>query len=246
VASYIEHHEPPAAPAPGPVRPIGLLRECASGLELLRLGWRSQQLRRMPSGDGAPVIVIPGWQAPEATMAPLRRFLRRKNYAAEHWGLGVNRGDPEGDSERLATRVEALAARHGRSVALVGWSLGGVVARETARRVPARVAAVVTFGSPAVGGPTHTIAARSYGEDVCAEIEARQEALDAESPINVPVVAIFSRRDGIVSWPACIDRISPQVTHFEVRSTHLGLGVDPSVWRIVGEQLHRFTRAQAA
>src|SRR3954463_9719428 len=82
-------------------------------------------------------------------------------------------------------------------VALVGWSLGGTVAREIARAVPQRVACVVTFGSPVIGGPTHTIGARTMGRDECERIDALIRRLAAEQPIEVPVTTIYTRRDGV-------------------------------------------------
>lgn len=105
------------------------------------------------------------------------------------------------------------------------------------RAVPERVAQVVTFGSPIVGGPTHTIAARSYGPEECRRVEALARRLDADRPIQAPITAIFTRNDRVVDWRACIDRHSPRVRHVEVRSTHLGLGIDPDVWWAVATAL---------
>jgi pimeloyl-ACP methyl ester carboxylesterase len=205
--------------------------------ELVRLGLATPALRRLPRGDGGPVLLIPGWKAPEATMAPLRRYLAWLGHDARHWGLGRNRGRPEADTARLMERVAALAAGGGRPVALVGWSLGGAIARETARLLPGSVSQVITYGSPAVGGPSHTVGAPRWGLDECARISRRLAALDAASPVKVPITAIFSRVDEIVSWPACIDRLSPRVRHFEVWSTHVGLGIDPAVWTVIARRL---------
>ena len=130
-------------------------------------------------------------------------------------------------------------------VTLLGWSLGGVIAREVARELPDRVAQVVTFGTPVVGGPTYTTAADSYGaaeSQRIAELSARR---DAERPIAVPVTAIYTRRDGVVDWRACIDRRTPGVRHVEVRSTHLSLGVDPDVWWTIARALAPRDRSAA-
>ena len=182
-------------------------------------------------------MVIPGWRSPEASMAPIRGYLRRLGHDARHWGFGTNVGDPERNADLLAERVELLAAAAGRPVALVGWSLGGVIARETARRIPDAVAQILTYGTPAIGGPTHTIGASSLSSEQTADISARQERLDTDSPIPVPITAIFTRRDSVVSWTACIDRRSPNVRHIEVASTHLSLGIDPDVWLAVANGL---------
>ncbi len=96
-------------------------------------------------------------------MAPLRSYLRRLGHEARGWGLGVNTGYPERDSEILAGQVAAQHEQTGRKVALVGWSLGGVIARETARTVPHAVSRVITYGTPAIGGPTYTLGAQAFG-----------------------------------------------------------------------------------
>jgi pimeloyl-ACP methyl ester carboxylesterase len=207
------------------------------GLEVARLVAATPMLGRAPRGDGAPVVLVPGWKAPPASMGPLRSFLCFLGHDARAWELGVNEGRPERDAPRLAEQVERLASAAGRPVSLIGWSLGGTVARETARQVPAAIAQVVTYGTPVVGGPTHTIGARSYGPEESARISALVEELDAASPISVPITAIYTRRDGIVSWRACIDRTSPEVRHVEVSSTHISMGFDPDVWRVIAHRL---------
>ena len=94
-------------------------------------------------------------------MAPVRAYLRWLGYDARTWGLGTNMGDPERDARLMSASVTELCGVPGRPVALVGWSLGGVVAREVARQVPEHVSRVITYGSPVVGGPAHTVAAGS-------------------------------------------------------------------------------------
>jgi len=179
------------------------------------------------------VIDLPGWRTPELSNAPLRTFLRFLGWSARGWGLGTNRGQPEVDAAVLADRV----AQEPAPVALVGWSLGGVIAREVARRVPERVSQVVTFGTPVVGGPSHTIAAATYGEDECRRVTALAEELDRTNPIQVPITAIFTRRDRVVDWRACIDHHSRHVRHVESQATHLTLGIDPDVWWTVATAL---------
>jgi pimeloyl-ACP methyl ester carboxylesterase len=241
MTEVIEHSVPPETPDPAAMQRPGLAGEWRIGRELMRLGLSSRQLQRVPRGDGAPVLLIPGWRAPEASMAPLKWFLNARGYDARHWGFGTNRGYPERDSERLAQQLPRLVEATGRRIALVGWSLGGVIARETARLAPELVALVITYGTPVIGGPTHTLAAGTYGEAECKRVSRRVEELDGHSPIMVPIAAVFTRSDSIVSWPACIDRVSPNVRHFEVGSTHLSMGVDPTVWQLVASQLRKHT-----
>lgn len=233
----IRYDSAPEAPPPTRPRAIELVRELRGSRDALRLALASRELRRLPRLDGTAAILIPGWKAPEASMGPLRLFLRSRGCDARHWGLGTNQGDAEGYSELLARRVEALVRRRKAPVVMIGWSLGGVIAREVARAMPAAVSRVVTYGSPVIGGPTFTPAADAYGAEECARISELIVELNRDNPIAVPICAIFSRRDAVVSWPACIDRYSKQVTHYEVDSTHLSMGFDPDVWRLVAEQV---------
>jgi hypothetical protein len=220
----------------GPPSTWTVLGELGSALGAVRLVGALPRLATAPRGDGHVVVDIPGWRAPEVTGAPLRGYLRGLGYDARAWGFGTNLGDPRRDAERLAGRVLELADEAGAEVSLVGWSLGGVIAREVARRHPDAVRRVITYGTPVVGGPAHTTVGRAYGQDPDA-IDRVTRRLDAAAPIRVPLTAVFSRRDGIVAWQACIDRSTPHVEHVEVSSTHLGMGVDPDVWTVVADRL---------
>ncbi len=206
---------------------------------MLRVALHGRSLMQHRPAQGQLVVLIPGWKAPEAAMAPLRNYLRLLGHDARHWGLGRNTGTPVEDTLQLLEHVDELRQRTGRKVTLVGWSLGGVIARETARKAPDSVRRVITYGTPAFGGPTYTLGAPVWGEVACARYASMIEELDRDVPIAVPITAVFSRRDQVVSWAACIDRHSPNVRHIEVRSTHIALGVDPDVWRVVAWELGR-------
>lgn len=239
-ARRLAAHELSSLPSPSAPPPKALLRlEPLGWLESPRLLPAAPRLARVPRGDGRVVIDVPGWKAPEVSMAPLRRYLDALGWDARPWGRGWNQGDTRGDVVAMLDVVRRAADESGRPVSLVGWSLGGVISREVARELPSLVDRVVTFGSPIVGGPSYTIGARSWGEEVsahAAEVSAQRER---ERPITVPVTAIFSKRDGIVTWSACLDRTSPDVTHVEVGSTHVGMGWDPDVWEVVARALAR-------
>lgn len=237
MSGFITWPEPPAAPAPAPIRFPDLRGEWRIAREAARLALQSPRLLRAPRGNGETVLLIPGWQAPEVSMAPLRRLLRLKGYDARHWGQGINRGDVGAYVEVLLPVLREQAATSGAAVGLVGWSLGGVIARELAREAPEAVCCVVTYGSPIQGGPVYTAASRAYAGAERERIAALMEKRNRDHPIRVPVAAVFSRRDTIVSWPACIDRINPRVTHYEVDATHFSMGIDPGVWQIVLETL---------
>ncbi len=223
----------------GPPSTWRALGELGSGLDAVRLAGALPRLASAPRGDGHLVVDVPGWQAPELTGAPLRGYLRRLGYDARGWGFGTNTGDPRRDVERLSASLLDLVDATGSPASLVGWSLGGVIAREVARRHPEAVRRVITYGTP-VSGPAHTTVARLVGSG-SDDAERVTRRLDAESPIRVPLTVLYSRRDGIVSWQACIDHTSPDVEHVEVSSRHLGMGVDPDVWAVVADRLARRT-----
>jgi pimeloyl-ACP methyl ester carboxylesterase len=216
-----------------------VLTELGSGLAAARLAGALPRLLAAPRGDGHIVVDIPGWKAPELSGAPIRTYLRALGYDARGWGFGTNTGDPRRDVQRLTRRVLQLVDGSGAPVSLVGWSLGGVIAREVARRQPRAVRRVITYGTPVVGGARFTAFARASSPASGAVARPAAERLDAESPIRVPLTVVFTRRDGIVSWEACIDRFSPHAEHVEVSSTHIGLGLDPDVWELVADRLAR-------
>lgn len=218
-------------------------------------------LKRAPVRPDQLVIVVPGFGSGDGYTAPLRFFLRRSGYAVEGWGLGVNlagldlphtqddlsqrwaferRDDYRGEagvpylSDRLLDRVLQRHRDTGRSIALVGWSLGGYLAREVARDLPDVVTEVVTMGSPVVGGAKYTAAAPMFARrgmdlDWIEEEIAKREA----RPIQQPVTAIVSKSDAIVSWPAAIDRYNDSVRHIEVDAAHIGMGFNPRIWKLV-------------
>lgn len=212
---------------------MGLLR----GLRgLPRLGGARSDL---PMGDGAPVMVVPGFLTGDGATLVLRRFLGALGHRTHGWGAGFNDGRLARTLPLAEARVEELAAASGRRVKLVGWSLGGVISRELARRHPTLVDRVVTMGTPVRGGPKYTSARPIYerrGVDVD-EVE-RQIAARNRVPIEVPITAIYSRNDAVVSWTACLDpNPDNDVEHIEVDAFHCELGFDPEVLRIVARRL---------
>jgi len=194
-----------------------------------------------PRGDDRPVIVLPGFLADDNSTWVLRRFLEDIGYAVTGWGLGRNTGAGQPLIERLIDRAVTLNKGHGQKVNLVGWSRGGSLAREIARARPDLVRQVITLGSPVKGGP----AATSIGRLMQASTGMTQAQIQElirhreRTPIRVPVTALYSKTDGVVSWPAAIDDTNPDVEHVEVQSSHVGLGVNPQVFRIVAQRLHQ-------
>ncbi len=227
-----------------PIRPptatlFSLAREATGLLELPQLAWSFGDLRSEPAGDGSTVIVLPGFGADDRSTWPLRRFLTEIGYQAVGWGRGTNRMSVPESVEAMGEQVEGAAEHSGRSVFLVGWSLGGYIAREVARDLPDLVRHVVTLGSPVIGGPKYTTVARAavmQGWDLDG-VEAAVAERKSVS-LRVPVTAIYSRSDGVVAWEACVDpEGDAPIEHVEVETTHLGLGFKSSVYRVIARRL---------
>ena len=147
---------------PGPPPRHALAREFMTFLEPMRLALRIRRLSAGPRGDGTPVLVIPGFGASDRSTWVLRKYLRSLGYVASGWQLGRNHGRVGELLPQVTRRVESIAARQGGRVHLVGWSLGGYLAREAAREIPEFVSRVITLGSPVVGGPKYTAASTSW------------------------------------------------------------------------------------
>jgi thioesterase domain-containing protein len=171
-------------------------------------------------------------------MRVLEVFLRRHGHRVRDWGLGRNTGAARELRIALEPIVRAVIDEHSAPVVLVGWSLGGFIAREFAREHPQQVRKVITLGTPVIGGPRYTATARRY-QDEGHDLDELERAVMSRyaTPIEVPVTAIYSKRDGIVAWRACIDRWSPHVEHVEVDATHLGLVLSPHVRSIVAREI---------
>jgi pimeloyl-ACP methyl ester carboxylesterase len=195
-------------------------------------------LRRAPAGDGHPVLVLPGFLASDFSTRTLRAFLRGRRYMAHGWKLGRNLGPNPELAAALAERLGALHERHGRRVSLVGWSLGGIYARELARRFPAAVRQVITLSSPfrdvdAANVPRFL---RALAERRRLPDEAAYRAVLSD-PLPVPSTAIYSRTDAIAPWHACQETAGPFSESIEVESSHLGMGHHPVVLLTIADRL---------
>lgn len=194
-------------------------------------------LRLAPSGDGHPVLVLPGLAASDASTRPLRAFLRDRGYRVHGWKLGSNFGLRPGVEAQMDERLAELHSRYGRPVSLVGWSLGGIFARELARRAPARVRGVITLGSPFAGDPRASNAWRLYETVSRRSVDDWPEREAAKEPPPVPSTAIFTRSDGIVAWQGCLEREGPMSENVEVEGSHCGLGHNPAVLYVIADRL---------
>ena len=192
-------------------------------------------------GDGHPVIVYPGLGAGAFNTSHLRGYLQSSGFVAHDWQSGVNTG-PDGIFDdwlgHLDERVRALHQSQGRKVSLIGWSLGGVYAREIAKRCPRSVRQVITLGTPfaALGGGNFAGTVFRLLDKDRTHLSPQMEARLRASP-PVPTTSIYSKSDGIVSWQGCIEKKSPRSESVEVSASHLGMASHPEVLRLVAERL---------
>jgi len=211
-------------------------------VEFGSLGLAAPILAGAPRGDGHPVLVLPGFVTTDISTAPLRRFLRGLGYDAYAWELGRNLG-PKAighEGEKLIARLREIHDATGHKVSLIGWSLGGVMARQLSRRAPEAVRQVISLGSPFTGRPQATNVWRTYQiltgqrlDDPDTRVQLSESAL----PPPVPSTAIYSREDGVVAWQNCIEPQGPETDNIEVHGSHCGLGVNPAVLYAVADRL---------
>ena len=190
-------------------------------------------------GDGHPVLVLPGLVASDDSTQPLRSFLKNKGYAVSGWRQGRNYGLRPGVQQAMVDLVQELNDSHGRKISLVGWSLGGLYARQLAKMMPERVRQVITLGSPFAGDPSSTNAWRVYewaSGRPADEVDPRFGG-ELAVPPPVPTTAIFSRTDGICAWQGCMEKQSAQTESIEVESSHCGMGHHPAVVYAVVDRL---------
>jgi pimeloyl-ACP methyl ester carboxylesterase len=196
-------------------------------------------LSRLPAGDGHPVIVFPGLGASEQSTRLMRDFLGGLGYAIYDWGLGRNR-PRDGLLEACRERVLEVASRHDRKVSLVGWSLGGVYARELAKQLEPQTRCVITLGSPFSGHVRATNVARAYelysGRPLRHD-PVRAERLKRAPP--VPTTSIYSKTDGVVAWQCSLNEDAPHAENIEIHASHLGLGVNPLALYAVADRLRQ-------
>lgn len=260
-APNIKNHtiEPPAI-----TDTIGEAFQTASTISrALRHDWRLLVGRTRPEAEKLPVFVIPGMNSTDQMLVFLHRFLQHQGHETIGWNMGLNiagfgirktantdgwdlTGLDKTEHElpalinRVTEKVSAWAKQQGRPIGLVGWSLGGTIAREVARALPNDIAHVVTLGAPIIGGPSNTFIgpiykARGWNLERLSQMMEKREIAN---PIQVPITAIVSRIDGVVAWQACVDHHSPNVRHIDVNVSHSSMGFDHSIWQLMATALN--------
>jgi triacylglycerol lipase len=239
---------------PGAIPAPPLHGELRYGLELARLMRDRTFLWPGRHEDSPPVLLVPGFMAGDPSLGVLAGWLRRRGSVTSSAGMLVNSGCAERAVTGLETRVERLAERTGEQVVLIGQSRGGGQARVAALRHPDLVSDLIMLGSPVLGsldvgpGVLRTVRSIAWLGDrgvpgmfssecgkgaCCADF---REQIDAPLPDAIRAVSVYSKTDGIVSWPACLD---PSAEHVEVSSSHTGMSVHADVYRVIARVLDR-------
>lgn len=213
-----------------------LLRE---GLAIAARLWRAVgPLGERGPADGPRLMVLPGFLANDHTTLGLQRALGHAGYRVTGWGLGMNRGATADMLDRIVARLEAFGG--GAPVILVGWSLGGVFAREVAKLRPDLVAKVVTLGSPFSGDPRANNAWRIYERVAGHPVDRPPLAVTLGDKPPVPTLALWSRMDGVVA-PACARGTAEQSDRqVELSCSHMGFGVSARAYPAIIAALRSF------
>jgi pimeloyl-ACP methyl ester carboxylesterase len=211
-------------------------------LELGALVAVSPVARARKRGDRHSVLVLPGLGATDMSTAALRWHIDAWGFRSHVWGMGRNMGPTSDVVRGLRTRLNELHSREGRTVSIVGWSLGGIYARFLARELPDAIRLVITMGSPyrmvtgdrSAASPITDRLRPTFDERVRA---ARSIPEEQKRPLAVPATSIYSKIDEVVNWRHCIDRVGPTRENVEVRAPHVGLGFNPGVLYVVADRL---------
>jgi pimeloyl-ACP methyl ester carboxylesterase len=220
--------------APGPLL---MLMEARAPWEYAALLAATPWLAKLPKGDGHPVVVFPGLGASDGSTAPLRSFLHDRGYTPYPWKQGFNFGPRRGVLHACREYVEHIASRHKQKVSLLGWSLGGIYAREIAKEQPANARCVITLGTPFAGPPRATNAWRFYELVSGQSVNDHELSAQLSTPPACPTTSIYSKTDGIVAWQCSINAKAPHTENIEVHASHVGMGMNPLALFAIADRL---------
>jgi len=225
-----------AVQAPGPLL---MMMEARAPWEYAAMLAAQPWLSRLPVGDGHPVLVFPGLGASDFTTVPLRNFLRDRGYTPYAWKQGFNFGPRDGVLDSCRGLVSQLAEKHHEQVSLIGWSLGGVYAREIAKEQPENTRCVITLGTPFAGHPRATNAWRFYEMVSGQAVQDHELIAQLHKPPPCPTTSIYSKTDGIVAWQCSINEDAPHTENIEVHASHVGMGMNPLALYAVADRLQQ-------
>lgn len=195
----------------------------------------------LPRGDGHGVLVLPGFMASDSSTGPLRRLLKQLGYEVAGWELGRNLKVTNQRVQEMADCVERLYERTGGKISIIGWSLGGVFARELAKKMPEKVRQVITLGSPIASSPRYTNARPVFEAINGKRPEPMRNGTFRKlpEPPPVPTTSILTKTDGVVHWRGSVQHPHPNATteNIEVFASHIGLGVNPAVMVAIADRL---------
>jgi pimeloyl-ACP methyl ester carboxylesterase len=227
---------------PRPPAKIYTALESRSALEYTLWNASRRLLEKLPHGDGHPVLVLPGFTAADGSTLQLRALLRRLGYRTYGWKLGNNLGPTPLIIRGLEKRLVEISDKEQQPVSIIGWSLGGIYARDLARQHPDLVRQVITLGSPIRMSPGDPSAASRLWETLQPlhdpSVSHRIGEPEHEQ-MPVPSTAVYTRSDGVVHWKMCLEAKSPTSESVEVLGSHCGLGFNPSVAIVVADRLSR-------
>lgn len=206
------------------------------GLSIPYKFWKT----RKPSGDGHPVLVLPGFMATDKSTKPLRKFIQCIGYETYGWEIGRNFGKEE-YLDILIQKLKDIHAEHNQHVTVIGWSLGGIFARQLAKAHPELVRQVITLGSPFRNVLQSNNA--SWIHQILRGGKSRPAAdekllADIPLPAPVPTTALYTKEDGVVPWEYCLEATEDDIhQNIQVRGSHIGLGYNPTVLSIIEDRL---------
>ncbi|PZU14489.1 MAG: alpha/beta hydrolase [Sphingobium sp.] len=214
-----------------------LLGNLSLPFDLARTRAQAEALASRIDGDGRQVLLIPGLMASEQRMEWMRHILTAAGFAAHDWGMGRNFGPRPDSLEKIDARVDAIRQQSSAPVTLVGWSLGGLYAREYAKFSPEKVGGVVTMGTPFSGDPRANHAWRLYQLVSGFPVDRPPFPCTREEKPPVPTVALWSRRDGVILPECAKGRAGERDKAIEVDCTHMGFAASPEGILAVGQAL---------
>lgn len=202
-------------------------------IETFRGYWYVRQRPFKNLGKGVPVMVVPGLLSTDWATTILRKDLAKLGFNVHGWEMGMNLGRME-SLAALTEKVRLLHKATGQKIILIGWSMGGIFSREVAKQIPDCIEELITIGSPFanVNAPNHA----KWVFDLLNDTNQIDEEFTRQlpKPAAVKTTCLYSKRDGIVPWQACIEPTEDELhTNIEVKSSHFGMGANPNVVRMV-------------